>query len=307
LSGCRGGGRSAPSAESPEAPAEAPAPESAPVASEILLLYAGGGDDLLHAEKRSVVPITAAEDRAKQCLAELLRGPAEGLIATIPQGVRVREVYILGDGTAYADLTGELLTGTASLCGSQRELMIVYSIIDTLALNIAGLKRVGILIDGTPRETIAGHIFIGQPLAPDFHFVDPGVHPAPSASVAGSAARGAAGAPGADGAVDGEAPGTAGTTPGAASGAGGDDASGKGSATGGDPSPGGAGAPGAGGTSSPGSGSGAGTGSDPGVSSGSGSGAATGSSGSHDGDSSQDAPPAKPAPKPPRSGDPVRA
>jgi spore germination protein GerM len=50
--------------------------------------------------------------------------------------------------------------------GSSAELMTVYSIVNTLTLNFPQIKRVQILIDGKPIETIAGHLSLREPLSP---------------------------------------------------------------------------------------------------------------------------------------------
>ena len=142
--------------------------------SEIVLFFPGTEDDLLHAETRTVVPIEAAEDRAKLCLEELFRGPSPGLLAAVPEGVQVREVYILEDGTAYADFSSGL---AGKLNGSTREILTVYAIVDTLAVNFPALKRIGILVDGSLQESLGGHLYTGRPLLPDFQYVEASARP----------------------------------------------------------------------------------------------------------------------------------
>jgi hypothetical protein len=45
-------------------------------------------------------------------------------------------------------------------------MMTVYSIVNSLALNFPQIKRVQILIDGKPIESIAGHLSLKQPIPP---------------------------------------------------------------------------------------------------------------------------------------------
>jgi len=45
-------------------------------------------------------------------------------------------------------------------------MMTVYSIVNSLTLNFPPIKRVQILIDGKPIETITGHLFLKQPVPP---------------------------------------------------------------------------------------------------------------------------------------------
>jgi hypothetical protein len=63
------------------------------------------------------------------------------------------------------DLGGATLTqgwGT----GSHEELMAVYSVVQTVMANFPEAKRVRILVNGEPAETLAGHINIQRALSP---------------------------------------------------------------------------------------------------------------------------------------------
>jgi len=176
MAGCRGGASTTDSREaaSEAAPKESPVPSADAPKDEILLLFPGTDDDLLHAEKRSVLAITSPEDRAAQCLEELFRGPSPGLLPAVPDGVRVRQLYILPDGTAYVDLSSEMLNHP---WGSTTELQAIYAIVDTLALNVTQIARIGILVDGEPRETLGGHVAIERVFTPDFRYVEESVRP----------------------------------------------------------------------------------------------------------------------------------
>src|SRR5206468_1056628 len=137
---------------------EAPAPGAAGASANlVLLLFPGPDDDYLHVEKREVVPIDSPEDRAAQCLEELFRGPSPGLLAAAPDGVRARQVYILEDGTAYVDLSAEILKNAG---GSRGELQTIHASVDTLAMSVSQIARIGIRGDGEPRETLAGHVYL---------------------------------------------------------------------------------------------------------------------------------------------------
>jgi spore germination protein GerM len=77
----------------------------------------------------------------------------------------VRATFLLPDGTAFVDLGGPTLTqgwGT----GSHEELMAVYSIVSTVTTNFPEVKRVRILVNGEPAETLAGHISLRGSLTP---------------------------------------------------------------------------------------------------------------------------------------------
>jgi hypothetical protein len=82
-----------------------------------------------------------------------------------PRDSAVRATYLLPDGTVFVDLGGPTLTqgwGT----GSHEELMAAYSIVSTVTANFPEAKRVRILINGEPADTLAGHVSLRGALVP---------------------------------------------------------------------------------------------------------------------------------------------
>jgi len=205
VAGCRNRGNGSEGEAADGAPGTASVPAAAdavtPTENQIVLYFPGAGDEMLHGEKRTVLPLGSPEDRAKQCLEELIHGPQPPLLAALPDGVRVRQVYLLPDGTAFADLSGDML---AHRGGSLGELQTVYAVVDTLAANVREIRRVGILVDGKTRETLAGHVGIAEPLAADYQYVDPGARPAPAPAGAREEPGGGAGGSGTSGASGGQ-------------------------------------------------------------------------------------------------------
>lgn len=150
-------GETQPSAESPHDP----------LPSTVVTLYfpSTSGEGLV-AETREIFLTASPVDRAKQILSDLLTGPTgSGSAAAVPAGTGLRQVFVLGNGTAYVDLSPELTTGIEG--GSMVELLTVYSIVNSLALNVPEITRVGILVGGSPCETLNGHLDLRRPLAPD--------------------------------------------------------------------------------------------------------------------------------------------
>lgn len=109
---------------------------------------------------------TAPGDRAKQILSELASGEAA---SAVPRSARLRQVYVLDDGTAWADFSSGLRDGLGG--GSSNELLCVYAIVNSLAMNIEEIERVGILIEGKQVDTLKGHVDITDPLRPDLGLV----------------------------------------------------------------------------------------------------------------------------------------
>ena len=97
---------------------------------------------------------------------ELLKGSANaGVPHIFPRDTVVRATFLLPDGTAFIDLGGPTLTegwGT----GSHEELMAVYSVVETVTANFPEAKKVRILVNGEPAETLAGHVNLSRALSP---------------------------------------------------------------------------------------------------------------------------------------------
>ena len=163
------------------APAEALAPPT-PLPKKLATLYfPSSSSGLLVAEPREILLTPNAGDLAKQILSDLLSGPTqEGLGAAVPVGTRLLQVYIVRDGTAYADFSSELQSAIAP--GSDTEIATVYSIVNSLTANIPVIDRVGILIDGRPCASLNGHMDLRHPLRPDWKAVESGAPDATPAS-----------------------------------------------------------------------------------------------------------------------------
>jgi Sporulation and spore germination len=132
----------------------------------VLVYYPAVDGDGLVGESHEIFMTPTPGDRAKQILADLIAGPiGESGLRSIPAGTRLRQVYVLENGTAYVDFSADLKQGLAG--GSAKELFAVYSIVNSLALNIPEIRRVGILIDGEPVDTLNGHMDLSRPLSPD--------------------------------------------------------------------------------------------------------------------------------------------
>jgi len=129
-------------------------------------LYFEGMDLLLQPEPRNLALPENAAGAMAIVARELLKGPASRNRArSLPPDTIVRGAFLLPDGTAFVDLGGATLSrgwGT----GAHEELMAVYAIVQTIGVNFAEVKRVRILVNGEPAETLAGHINIARSLWP---------------------------------------------------------------------------------------------------------------------------------------------
>lgn len=143
------------------------------VAMRMVRLYYESPQMLLAAETRNVALPESAPAAVPAVLRELLKGPVmPASLRLFPGDTVVRGAYLLPGGTVIVDLSGATLAqgwGT----GSHQELMAVYSLVQTLTANFPEAKSVRVLVNGSPAETLAGHISLSKSLVPVPALVDP--------------------------------------------------------------------------------------------------------------------------------------
>jgi Sporulation and spore germination len=125
---------------------------------------AGGG---LQVEPRELQVTEAPKDRARKVVAALLAGPtAAGLARPFPEGVTLGSVQLSDDGTAYIDLRWPDHPDPPP-GGSTEEIQRVYSVVDSITLNVPQISRVALLWNSVQRESFSGHLDLSRPLVPD--------------------------------------------------------------------------------------------------------------------------------------------
>lgn len=164
---------------------EAPAATGRRIA--VRLYFEGAEHGGLVPEEREIAFSSDLAQQLRTVVEELARGPADTrLVATLPAGTRVLDVFVHGRGVVYVNLSGEARAGSSG--GSQDELLTVYSLVDTIASNFPAAARVQILVDDRAVESLAGHVDLSRPLLPDMSLVsleplpDPGASPSPGVS-----------------------------------------------------------------------------------------------------------------------------
>jgi hypothetical protein len=146
-------------------------PEPTAVPAEVVrtinvkLFFEDGHGRGLVLEERSV-PYHASLSRQIQVVVEeLLRGSRTGSLSPLAGNAKVLEVFVTARGAAYVDLSKEITA--AQVPGARAELLAVYSLVNSVALNFPAIRRVQIMIDGQPAQTLAGHVDLSRPLLPD--------------------------------------------------------------------------------------------------------------------------------------------
>lgn len=121
---------------------------------------------LLAAEARNIALPESPAAAIPVVVRELMKGPANPTLGRLfPADTVVRGVYLLPGGTVIVDLGGSTLTqgwGT----GSHQELMSLYSLMQTLKANFTDARMVRVIVNGTPAETLAGHVSLQKSLTP---------------------------------------------------------------------------------------------------------------------------------------------
>ncbi len=131
---------------------------------EILLYFSDSEGEYLIGEKREIIKKNQVKEEAKETIAELIKGSKGKLIPTIPPRTKLLALQMNDAGVAKVNFNPALSKDHPG--GSSAEMMTVYSIVNSLALNFPQIKRVQILIDGKPIESIAGHLSLRQPIPP---------------------------------------------------------------------------------------------------------------------------------------------
>lgn len=149
---------------------EATAPDQPLRTATVEVYFPSAVDDGLVGEFREIFDTATPGDRVKQIIADLISGPTTAqCMRAVPPGTRLRQAYVLADGTAYLDFSSELTEGIGG--GSMKELLTVYSIVDSVAFNLREVQRVAILVNGRPIETMNGHLDLRRPLNPDARMI----------------------------------------------------------------------------------------------------------------------------------------
>ena len=136
------------------------------VAMRTVSLYDESPDLLLAPEQRNLPLPKNPAAPIDLVVRELLKGSANTAVPKLlPADTIVRAAYLLPDGTAFVDLGGPTLSAGWTT-GSHQELMAIYSEVQTVTANFPEARRVRMLVNGEPAETLAGHVSLSRALAP---------------------------------------------------------------------------------------------------------------------------------------------
>ena len=134
-------------------------------AGDTVTLYFPGLRGKLHSEPRQLEFTGDADSAVRILLTELLSGPATpGGFRIFPGEIEVGSIYLAPGGVAYVDLLSTDQRPPPR-SGSQQEILSVYSLVNTLVLNLPSIERVTLLWNGQQRPSFAGHLDTSRPLS----------------------------------------------------------------------------------------------------------------------------------------------
>ena len=125
------------------------------------LYFANQEDAYLTAEDRVVARPEDTKVLGSVIVEALIDGPRTALTPTMPAGTSLLAFHLVENGTAYVDLSREIKDNHTG--GARSELMTVFSLVNSIVLNLEAVTAVKILIDGQEEPTLAGHIDLRYP------------------------------------------------------------------------------------------------------------------------------------------------
>ncbi|MDO3377479.1 GerMN domain-containing protein [Geoalkalibacter halelectricus] len=142
----------------------------APLVREIILYFADSQGEFLIAEQREIADCPDNEQCVRAVVEALIKGAHTDLIPVLPPQTRVLGV-VFEDETVTVDFSRDLVTRHPG--GSVSELLTVYGLANTLAVNFPHLRQVRILIAGQAVESLKGHVDLRAPVPADFRYGRP--------------------------------------------------------------------------------------------------------------------------------------
>jgi hypothetical protein len=102
------------------------------------------------------------QQRAEELLRALLRIYQQpGADHPLAPAADIRAIYLIDPGAAVIDLNAAFADQHRSSILSEQ--LTVNSLVETLAVNVPGIQRVTILVEGQTRDTLAGHADLSEP------------------------------------------------------------------------------------------------------------------------------------------------
>lgn len=123
----------------------------------------------LSAEAMELPRDLSAYERLSRIMERLLGGPTSRYFEPIlPDGANLRGMYLLNDKLVI-DFSKEISTNLHD--GIVAEMLALYSIVNSVVLNIPEIRQVQFLIEGEERSTLGGEVDISAPLGANLNLI----------------------------------------------------------------------------------------------------------------------------------------
>ena len=103
----------------------------------------------------------------REVVESLIRGPLNDTLPVIPHRAHLQNLQIEED-LVILDFDSQFIEG--HLGGSQGELLTVYALTNSVAVNFSHLRQVQITINGATVDTLKGHVDLRRPVLADFTY-----------------------------------------------------------------------------------------------------------------------------------------
>jgi len=130
----------------------------------VTLYFSDPEAEYLVGEKREIRNGEEVEEEMQETIRELIKGPKGRLLATLPSGTPLLSLQLDDRGGAKVNFGKALMKHHPG--GASAEMMSVYSVVNTLALNFPAIRKVQFLVEGAEIESLAGHLSLSQPVTP---------------------------------------------------------------------------------------------------------------------------------------------
>lgn len=130
-------------------------------------LYFPGDGTRLVPERRELEVPDDPQAQLRALAEAVLAGPATpALHRPLPEGVELAALYLTPSGVVYVDLASPD-EGEPPAGGTNQEQLTVYSLVNSLLLNVGEAKSAVLLWNGVQRPTFSGHLDLSRPLLAD--------------------------------------------------------------------------------------------------------------------------------------------
>jgi hypothetical protein len=134
---------------------------------EVLLYFADPEGRYLVAETQQIAGCAEDSDCIGKLFSALAAGPRGELLPILPAQARVLNVELRED-LVLVDFNSAFVHAHPG--GSLPELLTVYGLVNSLAVNFPYLKQLQILVDGQPVPSLKGHVSLSRPVMADFSY-----------------------------------------------------------------------------------------------------------------------------------------